>query len=252
MEPQTLWKEYFITKDPQLKEKLIKHYVFLVRQIVGKMSSSLPLHIEKDDLTSYGIFGLLEAIERFNPNLGVPFAGFAYKRIRGAIIDGIRKEDWLPISVRQRAKQVEQAYEKIEKELGRSATDDEIAAELGINENELGEWLKAVQIVTILSLDQSFGEDEGFFLKNNLWDENSPNPLQMVLDYETKQILVRLIDKLPEKEKLVISLYYYSDLSNKEIAEIMNLSPSRISQLHTKAIFRLRGKLVQLKNSKVG
>jgi RNA polymerase sigma factor for flagellar operon FliA len=252
MEQEILWQEYFINKDPQLKEQLIIQYISLVRKIVGTMSFSLPHYIEKDDLYSYGVFGLLEAIDRYNPNLGVPFAGFAYKRIRGSIIDGIRKEDWLPSSVRQKVKQVELAYEKMEKQLGRNATDTEIADELGISMNELKEWLKITQIITILSLDQSFGESDAFVLKDSLYDQASPNPLQAVLENENKQILIEAIDKLPEKEKLVISLYYYSDLSNKEIAEVMNLSDSRISQLHTKAIFRLRGKLAQLKKSKVG
>ncbi|MDD2432121.1 MAG: FliA/WhiG family RNA polymerase sigma factor [Clostridia bacterium] len=252
MEPHDLWKEYFLNRDPALKEELIVHYISLVQKIAGKVAYALPAHMERDDLYSYGIFGLLEAIDRYNPNLGVPFAGFAIKRIKGSIIDGIRKEDWLPVSVRKRAKQVEQAYEKIEMQLGRSATDEEIASELKISINEWTQWLKTLQYITILSLDQSLSEEQDFSLKDNLFNSESPNPLQIIIKKEIKNILMQAIERLPEKEKLVISLYYFHDLSNKEIAQVMELSPSRISQLHTKAIFRLRGKLSQLKKNKVG
>jgi RNA polymerase sigma factor for flagellar operon FliA len=247
MEPHNLWKEYFLNRDPLIKEELIVHYISLVQKIAKKMGYALPAHMDQDDLYSYGIFGLLEAIDRYNPNLGVPFAGFAIKRIKGSIIDGIRKEDWLPISVRKRAKQVEQAYEKIEMQLGRNATDEEIACELEISVEELSKWLKTLQYITVLSLDESLCEEQEFSLKENLFNPESPNPLQITVENEIKFILVQAVEELPEKEKLVISLYYFNDLSNKEIAQVLDLSPSRISQLHTKAIFRLRGKLSQLK-----
>lgn len=252
MEQQELWQAYYLNKDPLLKEKLIIYYIVLVQKIAGKMFASLPAHIDHDDLYSYGIFGLLEAVERYNPNLGVPFAGFAVKRIRGSIIDGLRKEDWLPVSVRQKAKQVEQAYERLERQLGRSATDEEIALELGLSLPEWLEWLQTLQSITVLSLEQSFSEEQNFTLKEQLFNSSSPNPLQKAMAEETKHLLKEVIARLPEKERLVISLYYYYDLANKEIAEVLQLSPSRISQLHTKAIFRLRGQLAQLKKSKVG
>lgn len=242
-----LWQEYCLNRDSAVKEKLIVHYISLVQKIVGKMAGTLPAHIDRDDLYSYGIFGLLEAIDRYNPNLGVPFSGFAMKRVKGAIIDGLRKEDWLPITVRQRAKKVERAYEKVERNLGRNATDEEIAQELGISTLELGEWLREMQYITILSLDQPCGQEQEYFLKENFTDSESPNPLQIIIEKEIKNILVQTIEKLPDKEKIVISLFYFHNLANNEIAQVMELSPSRISQLHTKAIFRLRGKLGQLK-----
>ena len=196
-------------------------------------------------MASYGIFGLLEAIDRYNPDFGIPFASFAVKRIKGSIIDGIRKEDRLPATLRKKARQVERAYEKVESQLCRSATDQEIAAELGISLEEFAKWLKALQYITILSLDEPLSEDQEISLKDNLSNPESPDPMQITIENEIKGILANFIESLPEKEKYVISLYYYHDLSNKEIAKILEVTPSRISQLHTKAIFRLRGKLSQ-------
>ncbi|MDD2211452.1 MAG: FliA/WhiG family RNA polymerase sigma factor [Clostridia bacterium] len=243
MEPHNLWKEYLLNKAPAVKEDLIVHYIPLVQKIVKKMVCVLPAYMQQDDLFSYGILGLLEAIDRYNPNLGIPFAGFAVKRIKGAIIDGIRREDWFPVTVRKRAGQVEQAYQKIELQVGRNATDEEIASELGISLEELSKWLKTLQYITILSLDESFSEEQEVCLMDSLFNSESPNPLQITVEKEIKAILAKAIAGLPEKEKVVISLYYFHDLSNKEISQILELSPSRISQLHTKAIFRLRGKL---------
>lgn len=243
MEPHNLWKEYLLNKAPTVKEELIIYYIPLVQKIVKKMVCVLPAYMQQDDLFSYGILGLLEAIDRYNPNLGIPFAGFAVKRIKGAIIDGIRREDWFPVTVRKRAGQVEQAYQKIELQVGRNATDEEIASELGISLEELSKWLKTLQYITILSLDESFSEEQEVCLMDSLFNSESPNPLQITVEKEIKAILVKAIAGLPEKEKVVISLYYFHDLSNKEISQILELSPSRISQLHTKAIFRLRGKL---------
>ena len=247
MEPVNLWKEFSQKKDPKIKEELIVHYISLVQKIAKKTSCSLPAYIDKDDLSSYGIFGLLEAIDRYNPDFGIPFASFAVKRIKGSIIDGIRKEDRLPTTLRKRARQVEIAYQKVETQLCRSATDEEIAAELGISPEELAKWLKSLQYITVLSLDEPLSEDQEISLIDNLYNPESPNPMQITIENEIKGILINAIEGLPEKEKYVISLYYYHDLSNKEIAELLEVSPSRISQLHTKAIFRLRGKLSQSK-----
>lgn len=247
MEPDNLWKEYLNKKDPEIKEKLIIHYISLVKKIAKKMAYALPAHLDGDDLYSYGIFGLLEAIDRYNPNFGIPFAGFAVKRIKGAIIDEMRKEDWIPVSVRKKAKLIEKAYQKIEMQLGRNATDEEIASELRISPAELSQWLIMVQYITLISLDESFSEEETISLKDYLPNMESPNPLFITEKKELKMMLIKTIKELPEKEKLVISLYYFHDLANKEIAQVMKLSESRISQLHAKAIFRLRGKLSRFK-----
>lgn len=247
MEAYNLWQEYYLKRDLAIKDELIIHYISLVQKIAKKMAYSLPTHMDKEDLYSHGIFGLLEAIDRYNPNLGIPFTGFAVKRIKGAMIDGIRKEDWLPVSVRKKAKLIEQAYQRLEMQLGRNATDEEIAMELKISLEELSQWLKTVQIITILSLDETLSEEEDFYLKDNLPNPESPNPVDITEEKEIKAILGKTLAELPEKEKLVISLFYFHDLSNKEIASVLELSESRISQLHTKAIFRMRGKLARIK-----
>jgi RNA polymerase sigma factor for flagellar operon FliA len=247
MEAYKLWQEYYVNKEAEVKEKLIIHYISLVQKIAQKMAFTLPPHLEKEDLYSHGIFGFLEAIDRYNPQLGIPFSAFAVKRIKGAIIDGIRREDWLPVSVRKKAKLLEEAYQKLEMELGRNATDQEIAAALNIKQTELNDWLKAVQFVTVLSLDESLCEEEAFSLKDSLVNSESPNPALIAEEKEIKGMLLKVLEELPEKERLVISLFYYHDLSNKEIAKVLELSESRISQLHTKAIFRMRGKLSRLK-----
>lgn len=243
MDSRNLWKEFSLKKDPAVKEKLIIYYIYLVQKIAKKTANSLPTYIDQDDLFSYGIFGLLEAIDRYNPDFGIPFASFAVKRIKGSIIDGIRKEDRIPVSLRKRAKQVELAYQKVEMQLGRNATDEEIASELGIDLQELLNWLKTMQYITILSLDESLSEEQDLTLKESIDNPESPNPLQITIENEIKDTLTKAVQGLPEKEKYVISLYYFHDLSNKEIAKVLEVSPSRVSQLHTKAIFRLRGKL---------
>jgi len=245
MEPMNLWKEFFLKKDPAVKEKLIVHYISLVQKIAKKAACSLPSYIDQDDLSSYGIFGLLEAIDRYNPDFGIPFTSFAVKRIKGSIIDGLRKEDRLPATLRKRARQIEIAYQKVETQLCRNATDEEIATELGISQEDLAKWLKSLQYITILSLDEPLSEDQDTSLKDNIYNPESPNPMQIMIENEIKGILTNAVESLPKKEKNVISLYYFHDLSNKEIAKVLEVSPSRISQLHTKAIFRLRGKLSQ-------
>lgn len=245
-EPYELWKNYLLEKSPELKEQLIIRYVPLVQRIAAKISGQLPAHCIKDDLYSYGIFGLLETIDRYNPELGIPFSSFASKRIKGAILDGLRKEDWVPVNVRKKAKLIEQAYRKLEALQG-NVRDEEVAAELGISVEEFRNWLSNIQYITIISLDEPLAEDEGSLLKVGVLDETSPDPARQSEEQEIKKLLAKAVGELPEKEKTVISLYYYHDLANKEIAQVMELSDSRVSQLHTKAILRLRGKLARMK-----
>lgn len=244
-----LWKDYATQQSPTVKEELIGRNIILVQKIANKMASSLPSHIARDDLYSYGVFGLLEAMDRYNPELGIPFSAFAVKRIKGAIIDGIRKEDWVPVSVRKKAKLLEQSYRKIEGDLERNATDQEVAHNLGITVQELNNWLLSIQYITVLSLDEPLGQGEENSLRDTVTDYHSPNPAQLSETKEVKETLVKAVNDLPDKEKLVITLFYYEDMTNKEIAEVLELSVSRISQLHTKAIFRLRGKLSRFKKN---
>lgn len=247
-EPSQLWKSYQKEKRPETKEKLILHYVPLVERIVNQMACNLPSRIMKDDLYSYGIYGLLECIDRYDPQMGIPFTHFAGWRIKGAIIDGLRKEDWVPVSLKKKAKLVEEAYNKLEGKLGRNASDQEIAAELGLTVQQFQDWLAQIQFVNLLYLDGSLSEEEEGLFRDQVADPNSPNPVELSEYNEVKAILAQAVEGLPPKERLVVSLFYYHELTNKEIAQVLNLSASRISQLHTKAIFRLRGKLARMKN----
>lgn len=234
---------------PEAKEQLILEHIILVRRIANKLAAYLPQHISRDDLTSNGIFGLLEAVNRYDAQLGVPFPAYAAKRIKGAIIDAMRREDWVPADLRRKAKLVEKAYSDLENSLERSATDEEVALYLKISLDELQEWLKDIQFISIISLDEPLTRrDEGFY-REQITDPDSPDPVKVCEAKELKEILAKAVSQLPDKEKTVISLYYYNELSNKEIAQVMDLSDSRVSQLHTKAIFRLRGKLSRQKRN---
>lgn len=251
-EHNELWKKYHLHKDPQIKEELVVRNVPLVKKIAQKLSYQLPPHFLIDDLCSNGIFGLIEAVERYNPALGIPFEVYACKRIRGSILDGIRKEDWVPTSVRKKAKLIEQAYQKLESLLQRDVSDEEIAAELNISVQEFRNWLASIQYVSVISLDEPLSDEGTSPIKENLCDEVSPNPQALSEQKETKMMLIQAIGELPEKEKLVVSLFYYHDLSNKEIAQVMELSDSRVSQLHTKAILRLRARMARCNKVSIG
>ncbi|MCX7779296.1 MAG: FliA/WhiG family RNA polymerase sigma factor [Negativicutes bacterium] len=236
-----LWQTYHEQKEPEAKAKLIEHYVPLVKLVSGRIAIGLPQYIDKDDLTSSGFFGLLDAIERFDPDRGFKFETYAVARIRGAILDSLRAQDWLPSSLRQKAKQYEQVVAQLESRLGRSAEDEEIASALGITTAQLHVLLNQLNASTLVPLDE--------FVRTETPNSEFINPTQRIEEDEVKEILAEAIDKLPEKERLVLSLYYYEGLTLKEISLIMKLSEARISQLHTKAIFRLRGSLSRLKSS---
>lgn len=248
-EPDKLWKDFIEQRKLETKEKLILHYVSLVKKIACKISYQLPSHFLKEDLFSYGVFGLIEAIERYNPSYGIPFQNYAAKRIKGSIVDGIRKEDWVPVTTRKKARLIEQAYLKLESSENNNINDEAVAAELKISVDEFRSWLSNIQYITVISLDEPISEDEHSPVKDIIKDQWTPNPAASVEEKEIKKLLAKAIGDLPEKERTVVSLYYYNDLSNKEIAQVMELSDSRISQLHTKAIFRLRGKLARLKKA---
>lgn len=247
-EPDKLWKDFIERRELETKEELILHYVSLVKKIACKISYQLPSHFSKEDLFSYGVFGLIEAVERYDPSYGIPFQNYAAKRIKGSIVDGIRKEDWVPVTTRKKAKLIEQAYLNLENSEN-NTSDEAVAAELKISVEEFRSWLNNIQYITIISLDEPISEDENSPVKDIIKDQCAPSPAASAEEKEIKKLLAKAIGDLPEKERTVVSLYYYNDLSNKEIARVMELSDSRISQLHTKAIFRLRGKLARLKKA---
>lgn len=236
-----LWREYGNNKSPEIREKLIENYLPLVKLVAGRIAVSLPQHVDKDDLISNGFFGLLEAVERFDPERGVKFETYAVVRIRGAILDSLRAQDWIPATIRQKAKQYEQTVATLEHALGRSVTDEEIAMAMKIPVNELHKLINHLNISTLIPLEE--------FARTETVSQHTPNPSQHIEEQEIKDMLAKSIDKLPDKERLVVSLYYYEGLTLKEISLILKLSEARISQLHTKAIFRLRGALSRLKSS---
>ncbi|SDF39538.1 FliA/WhiG family RNA polymerase sigma factor [Sporolituus thermophilus] len=236
-----LWAEYQASKKPELREKLIEKYLPLVKMVAGRVAIGLPQHIDKEDLISYGFFGLLDAIERFDPSRNIKFETYAVARIRGSIFDAIRVQDWLPASLRQKGRLLERTIAELENSLGRSATDVEIAQAMNFTVEQLHQLINQLNASTLVPLEE--------FVQNETVNQASPNLAQEIEQEEVKNTLAKAIDRLPEKERLVISLYYYEGLTLKEISLVLKLSEARISQLHTKAIFRLRGALSRLKSS---
>lgn len=227
-------------------------YLPLVKRIASRMAMFLPPHIEEDDLVGHGVFGLLDALERFDPSRGVKFETYASLRIRGSIIDGLRMMDWVPHSARQRVKRVQEAFVEIENKVGRAATLDEVALNLNISRKGLDETLMLGQVLSLTYFDETSTGDEGESkgpILNNISDTEAQDAFQLVENEERLKIMEEAINKLPEKEKLVVALYYQEELNLKEIAAVLKLSESRISQLHSKAILRLRGRLSRQKKN---
>lgn len=249
------WTEYKTTSHPQARDALLLAYVPLVKYVAGRVCVGLPPSVDYDDLVSFGIFGLMDAIDKFEPDRGIKFETYAMTRVRGAMIDGLRSIDWVPRSVRQKAKDLERQVAQLEGQLGRPATDDEICAALKITPEEYHELLHEISSITLTSLDevwQGDGDDEGK-LKYGQMIENvdSDEPSQVVAEAEVRRVLAEAIDQLPERERLVISLYYHDELTLKEIGAVLGVTESRISQIHTKAIVRLRSRLSRIKESLV-
>ena len=230
-----LWLKYRETKSVDLRNEIAEHYLQLVKIVCGRLAVSLPPHLDRDDLLSSGFFGLLDAIDRFDVTRNVKFETYAGVRIRGAILDYLRSKDWIPVTMRQRIRKYEQTVCRLENELGRAATDQELAEALEISVEELQTLISQCNSATIIPLEE--------YLKTDVAEAVDTNPANSTEFFELKETLAKAIERLPQKERTVISLYYYEELTLKEIAMIMNLSEARISQMHTKAIFRLRGYL---------
>ncbi|MDA8441514.1 MAG: FliA/WhiG family RNA polymerase sigma factor [Peptococcaceae bacterium] len=233
-----------------MDSRLIEEYAPLVKYIAGRIAIGLPKQVEVDDLIGYGIIGLADALLRYESNRGAKFTTYASVRIRGAIFDGLRKMDWVPHSVRTKAKELENIIRLLETELGRTPTGEEIAATMGITLQEYYQKLDQVKATSLISLDESVGtEPEGDLRVIDLvGDEQATQDFQAIEREEVQQVLARAVELLPEKEKLVVALYYQDELTLQEIAAVLNVSESRISQLHTQAILRLRGRLSRSKN----
>jgi RNA polymerase sigma factor for flagellar operon FliA len=242
-----LWREYRRTGDKALRDRLILTYAPLVKFVAGRIGSGLPAHVDESDLISYGLLGLIGAIERYDPDRDVKFETYAVARIKGAIIDELRSMDWVPRSVRARARQIEHAIAQLEAQLHRAPTDEEIALKLGISEEELNESLTEISRSSIAALDElwtlSSGSGDQVALIDTIEDVAGPDPEAALDETETREALAEAIAALPEREKIVITLYYYEELTLREIGEVLGVTESRVSQLHTKAILRLRARL---------
>jgi RNA polymerase sigma factor for flagellar operon FliA len=239
-----LWKLYGDTRNPSIREKLIIEYAHLVKYIAGRLNIYFGSNVEYDDLVGFGVFGLIDAIDKFDVNKGVKFETYASVRIRGAIIDSIREMDWVPRSLRQKNKELEKVYREIENELGHSASDKEVADKMGISLDDFYKLLNDVNVSSIVSLEEFLEQNFEIGVEASNSDRGARPESHVELE-EIKEILAEAIDKLTEKEKTVVSLYYFEELTLKEISAIMKVSESRVSQLHTKAILRLRGKLAR-------
>ncbi|AHC14605.1 RNA polymerase sigma factor WhiG [Salinispira pacifica] len=245
-----LWKEYKETGNPDIRDRMVKQYAPLVKYVAGKVAVGMPQNVEFDDLVGYGVFGLFDAIEKFDPDKHVKFKTYAVTRIRGAIFDELRAIDWVPRSVRQKSREIEDTIRRLEASLGRSASDAEIAKEMGMSDKEYEKTMLRVSGTSILSLNDVWytGEDnDKVSIADSIESPDNFNPDNIVEKEEVKRVIIQSIQELPEKEKTVLVLYYYEDLTLKEIGKVLEVTESRISQLHTKAIMRLRAKLTNIK-----
>lgn len=245
-----LWREYRKNKDPEIRDHLIRQYAPLVKYVAGKVAVGMPQNVEFDDLVGYGVFGLFDAIEKFDPDKHVKFKTYAVTRIRGAIFDELRSLDWVPRSVRQKTRELEETVRRLEASLGRSATDEEIAKEMGVSSKEFEKLVLKISGTSILSLNDVWytGEDnDKVSIADSIESPQNRNPDTIVEKEEIKRVIIEAINELPEKEKKVLVLYYYEDLTLKEIGKVLEVTESRVSQLHTKSIMRLRAKLTNIK-----
>ncbi|TDT68571.1 RNA polymerase sigma-28 (SigD/FliA/WhiG) subunit [Hypnocyclicus thermotrophus] len=245
IDDKELWIEYKKTGNLEVREQLIIKYIPLVKYVVGKMITNLPRTVEYDDLVEYGIIGLLDAVEKYDLSKNINFKTYAVTRVRGSIYDELRSQDWVPRSVRKLAKDIEKAYIQLEKETGKEPTEEEIAVFLGIPQKKIEELYSKVDLGNISSLDDIVydnGESKTT-LVNLIEDKNVESPEEKLQKEEVKQLLIEKLKELKEKERLVLTLYYYEKLTLKEIGEILSISESRVSQIHSKAILKLRSKI---------
>jgi RNA polymerase sigma factor for flagellar operon FliA len=247
---ERLWQEYRRTKNQDIRETFVIQYSPLVKFVAGKVAVGMPHNVEFDDLVGFGSIGLLDAIDKYDPERGVKFKTYAVTRIRGAIFDELRQIDWVPRSVRKKAKELEETIASLESQMGRTATDQEIASSMGLNEEEYSKTVMKISTASIVSLNEVWsGMDENE--KNSIGDTiESPislHPDVIVEKDEIRRVIIDAIQELPEKEKQILILYWYEDLTLKEIGEVMKVTESRVSQLHSKAMLRLRAKLTNVR-----
>ncbi len=237
-----LWEEYGRTRSPEAREKIIVEYAPLVKIVAGRLGMYLGYNVEYDDLVGYGVFGLIDAIDKFDGTRDVKFETYASLRIRGAILDQIRKMDWIPRTVRQRQKKIDAAIHDIEANTGRSATDAEVAVALGISEDEYSEWQSQMAVTNVVSLNEFMDQGTEAPIKDTSY-MRSDSPEERIEKEELKKVLAESLELLTDKERKVILLYYYEELTLKEIARVLEVSEPRISQLHVRALQKMKEKM---------
>lgn len=242
-----LWKDYKNSGAPDARDKLIINYAPLVKYVAGRVSTGLPANIEQSDLVSYGIFGLIDAIAKFEIDRGIKFETYAINRIKGAIIDELRAIDWVPRSVRFKGREVEKTLSKLESELRRTPTDKEVAEAMGISVKDLRQVYTQLSFVSLVALDElmSVGGDKGdkISLIDTLEDTTTEDPVRSFETLEMKATLAKAINRLSDREKMVVTLYYFEGLTLAQIGEVLGVTESRICQMHTKAVLQLRTRL---------
>jgi RNA polymerase sigma factor for flagellar operon FliA len=247
IELKDLWRRYKDDGDQRARERLVLAYAPLVKYVAGRMSSGLPAHVEEADLISYGLLGLISAIERFDPSRDIRFETFAITRVKGSIIDELRSLDWVPRSVRAKAREIERANAKLEHQLHRAPTDKEMADALGVSTEEFQESLVRISNSSVVALDElwtvSDSSGDTVSLLDTIQDPDAVDPSREMALTDMKDRLAEAIARLPEREKLVVALYYYENLTLREIGEVLGVTESRVSQLHTKAVLRLKSRL---------
>ncbi|MDX2295028.1 MULTISPECIES: RNA polymerase sigma factor WhiG [Streptomyces] len=246
---EELWRSYKATGDERLREQLILHYSPLVKYVAGRVSVGLPSNVEQADFVSSGVFGLIDAIEKFDVERAIKFETYAITRIRGAMIDELRALDWIPRSVRQKARNVERAYATLEAQLRRTPSESEVAAELGIQLEELHAVFSQLSLANVVALEELLhvgGEGDRLSLMDTLEDTAADDPVEVAEDRELRRLLARAINTLPEREKTVVTLYYYEGLTLAEIGHVLGVTESRVSQIHTKSVLQLRAKLADV------
>lgn len=240
-----LWKRYHESAEVAIRDELIVQYLFLVKFVVGRVAAGLPAHIKLDDLYSSGVTGLIKAVEKYDPTMNNKFETYAILLVRGAIIDELRQLDWIPRSIHQKANQIAIAQQTLQQQLGRDPTDGELSSHLGISEDELNELLDKVRPAVFVPLNAEFSmqEEDGASMSERIADARAKTSFEVADRKEFQGILEKAIASLPEQERRVLTLYYYEELMLKEIGKIMGVSESRVSQIHTKALLKLRGHL---------
>lgn len=242
-----LWGVFKSSGDKAVRERLILHYSPLVKYVAGRVGAGLPSTVEQSDLVSYGVFGLIDAIEKFEPERAIKFESYAMTRIRGAILDGLRASDWIPRSLRHKARDVQNAYATLQSKLHRTPTEREVAAQLGVTEAQLQAIFGQLSFVNVVALDELLAPNEdggpALSLGETLADVHAEDPVAAAEAWEVRQLLARTIAALPAREQTVITLYYYEHLTLAEIGRVLGVTESRVCQLHTKAVLQLRALL---------